>query len=292
MRNEPRMRANYGSPQKSPDKPVKFEEVNTATRKIPRDVSAPKYKALQEPKEGLIRAVASRQAKQHYSWHGFERTWKAISGYCGLAVGFFDRELHVEQYIFLKIQAAANERLETLKSLRRRYASLSEQYSWLMHNTQHANAELKRIKSERAAAERELDRRDIHGDGKPALGWKRWLELEAEEVLERIRIHLLDMARNGRIQRKANHDGYLVVMANVIGQPTKKFWLIINPDSKRKFVVSFKTHREYKKSLRKHRRDAQAYVNEPQKAQRKQRKRGQRGRRGGIPQIIVSPTVH
>jgi hypothetical protein len=287
------IRTNYAAPQPLPSKPKKFGKEESETGRIPRphlELKKPvlKQRNLRPPQDGTLRAVASIEARQHHSWSGFSRTGKVIQKYCGLALGFFKHDLQVEQFIYLKLQYAVNARLETLKSLRRRFMEHTEQIAWLEQNVQHANAELKKLKKNRASIEREIQRRDVRGDGAPPIGWKRWLEYEADRALDDIRRHILDMACTGRYLRKASHGNYRVVLANVQGYLSRKFMLIVDPDSRRKFIVTLKTPREYRRGLKRFQRDGNEYRNEPQR-QKRRRKKGKR--RSGMP-VIVSKAIH
>ncbi|MDF1496630.1 MAG: hypothetical protein P1P90_01045 [Patescibacteria group bacterium] len=288
----PILRSNHVTPAPQRSKPVKFGKEDTGVRQIPRPVaefSAPVITAkdLRLPQDGLVRGIASMEAKKYHSWPGFTRTARIIRKYCGLAMGFYDHELQVEQYIYLQLKRVVDVRFETLDSLQRRLTEYSEQISWMEQNVRHANAELKNLKKKRAGIERDIKRRNVHGDGEPAIGWRRWLEMEAERAIDDIRIYMLEIACNGKFLRKASHADYLVVLGNVHGYPSRKFMLIVDPASKRKLVVTIKTPREYRRGLKRFMRDGSGYRNEPQQ-QKGQRKRT---RRSKTP-MIVSKTVH
>jgi len=261
------MRASHSRQVAQPVKPVKFGEVDTGTRQALKATEAKerKFKLLKLPKDGIVRAIAHKQASLHYHWPDFERAWEVITTYCGLAVGFFckKRTVQVEAYIYQTVQAAIKRRIEALSSLRVQYAALSKEYSDLQKNEPRAVAKIKRVKKARAAVLREIDRRDIYGDGRPAIGWRRWLELESASALEGVREYILERARNGRVKKRANHEGYLVVLAHVYDKPTKPFWLIINPNKRSLLVVNLLTERKYNSSLNKRRKAGEPYVNTP-----------------------------
>ncbi len=287
----PMLRSNHAAPAPKLSKPVKFGKEDTGVRQIPRPVaefSVPVIaaKGLRLPQDGLVRGIASVEAKKHYTWPGFTRTGRVIKKYCGLAMGFYDHELQVEQYIYLQLQKAVSARIETLDSLWKRQAEFTEQISWMEQNVQHANAEMKVLKKNRAGVEREIKRRDVHGNGEPAIGWRRWLELEAERAIDDIRKYILETTQNGRYLRKASHADYLVVLGNVSGFPSRKFMLIVDPASKRKLVVTIKTPREYRRGLKRFQRDGKS---EPRKQQGRSKRSG---RSDFKTQMIASKTIH
>jgi len=286
------LRSNHVAPAPQPSKPVKFGKEDTGARRIPHmmtDCFTPviAVKDLRLPQEGLVRSIASTEAKKYHSWPGFTRTERIVKKYCGLAMGFFEHELQVEQYIYIQLKRVVDVRFETLESLQKRCAEYTEQISWMEKNVRHANAELKSLKKKRAGIERDIERRNVHGDGEPAIGWRRWLEMEAERAIDDIRIYLLEIARNGRYLRKASHADYLVVLGNVRGYTSRKFMIIVDPESKRKMVVTIKTPREYRRGLKRFQRDGSGYRNEPQK----QKGRRRNGSRARIP-MAVSKTIH
>jgi len=283
----------HAAPNPEPSKPKKFGKEDADAKKTQRPekvFSKPVLieKELLWPQDGKLRAIASVEARQHHSWYRFARTGKVIQKYCGLAMGFFQHDLQVEQYIYLQLQRAVNARMETLSSLRRRQEEYAEQISWMEQNIRHANAELKALKKQRAFVERELKRRDVRGQGEPVMGWRQWLELEAERAIDDIRRHILDMTKTGRYLRKASHGNYRVVLANVQGYQSRKFMLIVDPDSRKKYIVTLKTPREYRRGLKRLLRDGSGYRNEPQR-QKQRRKKSKRRNKSGV---IVSKTIH
>lgn len=271
-----------------PSAPVRFGKENTGVREMPR---RGKYKPdpalegqLSKPSKGRVRAVASDEARRYHSWYRFERTKKVLDIYCGVAVGFF--RYHVEEYIRRELQRAVNARLDAVHEKRKKHAEICERIVFLEMDAFTYRDEIAELKQSRAAIYRDLERYVMRRGGEPAIGWKRWLQLEAEAVIYGIRDHILKMVQRGATVRKGNHKENMSVLVALKGHPTKKIWVIINPYSRRHFIVTVKTLRQYKRGKEVPRMHGRKRINEPHRhgVQRKKSKRKKN--------VTVSKTAH